>query len=117
MTFHVNTIMIIEKVMIDSEILHDFIFQFKIKEYNFVEIDIQFQNFWCFDDVVLRIYKFHNLNVDMIDQHNAKTRSQQSFIKIDIIDVNMILDCRFYRTLILSSIDRFKSYNDDFLKA
>ena len=44
-----------------------FFFQLKIKEHNIVEIDIQSQNFSCFDDTALRIYKSHNFNVDMID--------------------------------------------------
>ena len=34
--------MITVKAMIDNEIIHNFIFQFKIKKHNFVEIDIQF---------------------------------------------------------------------------
>ena len=68
--------MIIIKTIIDKKIIYNFIFQFKIKKHNFVEIDIQFQKFRCFDDTALKIYKFHNLNVDVIDQQNAKTRSQ-----------------------------------------
>ena len=53
--------------MIDNKIINNFIFQFKIKKHNFVEINIQFQDFRCFDKTVLKIYKFHNLNVDVIN--------------------------------------------------
>ena len=60
-------------------------FQLKIKEHNIVKIDIQSQNFRCFDDTVLRIYKSHNLDVDVINQRNEKSRSDQKFLKIDMI--------------------------------
>ena len=85
--------------MINNEFIHNFIFQFKIKEHNFVEIDIQFQDFRCLDDIALKIYKFHSLNVDVIDQQNAKTRLQQKFLKIDMIDVNMILKMSFLQSV------------------
>ena len=58
--------------MIDNEIIHNFIFQFQIKEHNFVEIDIQFQTFRCLDNIALKIDKFHNLNVDVINQQNIE---------------------------------------------
>ena len=57
-------IMITIEIMIDNKITH-----------NFVEIDTQFQNFRYFDEIVLKIYKFHSLNVNVINQQNAKTRS------------------------------------------
>ena len=60
--------MITIKRMINNEIIYNFIFQPKIKIYNFVEIDIQFQNFRCFDNTALKSYKFHGLNIDVIDQ-------------------------------------------------
>ena len=63
--------------MIDNKIIHNFIFQFKIKKHNFVEIEIQFQNFRCFDDIALKIYKFHNLNVDVIDQKTIAKKSEE----------------------------------------
>ena len=85
--------------MIDSELIYNFIFQFKIKEHNFVEIDIQFSNFPCFDDAALKIYNFHNLNVDVIDQQNVKTRSQQKFLKTDMIDVDIILKMSFLQNV------------------
>ena len=85
--------------MIDSKTIHNFIFQFKIKKHSFVEIDIQFQNFRCFDDTVLKVYKFHNLNIDVIDQQNVKTRSQQKILKIDMIDVNIILKMSFLQSV------------------
>ena len=44
MTLYVNIIIITIKAIIDNKILH-FFFQFKIKKYNIVEIDIQSQNF------------------------------------------------------------------------
>ena len=91
--------MIATKARIDNEIIHNFIFQLKIKKNNFVEIDIQSQKFRCFDDISLKIHKFHNLNVDVINQQNAKTRSQQMFLKIDIIDVNMILKMSFLQSV------------------
>ena len=40
LTLYVNIIMITIKTIIDSEIIMNFIFQFKIKKYKFVEIDI-----------------------------------------------------------------------------
>ena len=76
MTLSVNIIMITIKTIIDNEIIHNSIFQLKIKKHNFVEIEIQFQKFRCLDDTVLKIYKFHSLNVDVIDQQNVKTRLQ-----------------------------------------
>ena len=54
-TLYINTIMITIKAIIDSKIIYHFIFQFKIKKHNFVEIDIQFQNFRCLDDIALKI--------------------------------------------------------------
>ena len=72
-TFYVNIIIVTLKTMIDNKIIHNFIFQFKIKKHNFVEINIHFQNFRCLDDIVLKIYKFHRLNIDVIDEQNAKT--------------------------------------------
>ena len=69
--------MITIKTMIDNEIIHNFLFQLKIKEHNIVEIDIQSQNFRCFDEIALRIYKFHNFDVDVINQRNKESRSQQ----------------------------------------
>ena len=68
--------MITIKTMIDNEIIYNFLFQFKIKKHNIVEIDIQSQNFRCFDETALRIYKFHNLDVDVINQRNKESRSQ-----------------------------------------
>ena len=85
--------------MIDNEIIHNYVFQFKIKKHNFVEDDIQFQSFWCFNDTALKIYKFHSLNVDVINQQNAETRLQQKFLKIDMIDVNMILKMSFLQSV------------------
>ena len=85
--------------MIDNEIIHNFIVQLKIKKHNFVEIDIQSQNFWCFNDILLKIYKFHNLNVNVIDQQNVKTRSQQKLLKLDMIDVNMNLKMSFLQSV------------------
>ena len=61
--------------MIDNKFIYKFIFQLKIKKHDFVESDIQFQKFQYFDDIVLKIYKFQNLNVDVINQQNAKTYS------------------------------------------
>ena len=87
--------MITFRAMIDNEIIHNFFSQLKIKEHNIVEIDIQSQNFRCFDETALRIYKFHNLDVDVINQRNEKSRSQQKFLKIDMIEVDMILKMSF----------------------
>ena len=53
--------------MIDNKIIYNFIFQLKIKKHNFIEIDIRFRNFQCFDNTALKIYKFHSLNVDVIN--------------------------------------------------
>ena len=75
-TLYENIIMITIKTIIDNEIIHNFLFQLKIKKHNIVEIDIQSQDFECFDDTVLRIYKFHNFDVDVINQRNEKSRSQ-----------------------------------------
>ena len=91
--------MITIKIMIDNEITHNFISQLKIKKHNFVEIDTQSQDFRCFDDIVLKTYKFHSLNVDVIDQKNAETRSQQKFLRIDMIDVDMILKMSFLQSV------------------
>ena len=74
-------------------------FEFKIKEHNIVEIDTQSQNFRCFDDSSLKIYKFHNLDVDVIDQRNKESRSQQKFLKIDMIEVDMILEMSFLQSV------------------
>ena len=35
----------------------------------------------------------------MINQQNAKTRLQQKFLKIDIIDINMILEMSFLQNI------------------
>ena len=91
--------MITKKAIIDNEIIHNFIFQLKIKKHNFVEIDIQFKDFRCLDDIVVKVDKFYNLNVDVIDQQNAKIRSQQKFLKIDMIDVNMISKMSFLQNV------------------
>ena len=85
--------------MIDNEIIHNITFQLKINKYNFVEINIQFQNFRCFDNIVLKIYKFHSLNVDVIDQQNVKIHSQQKFLTIDMIDLDMILKISFLQNV------------------
>ena len=85
--------------MIDNEIIHNFFFQLKIKEHDIVEIDIQSQNFRCCDKTALKIYKFHNLDVDVINQRNKKSRSQQKFLKIDIIEVDMILRMSFLQNV------------------
>ena len=66
MTFYVNIIMITIKTIIDNKIIYNFVLQFKIKKHSFVEIDIQFQNLQCFDNTVLKIYKFYNLNVNVL---------------------------------------------------
>ena len=99
MTLHVNIIIITIKAMIDNKIIYNFLFQFKIKEYNIVEIDIQSQNFRCFDEITLKIYKFHNFDVDVINQRNEKSRSQQKFLKIDIIEIDMILKMSFLQNV------------------
>ena len=99
MTLHVNTIIITFKTIIDNEIIHNFLSQFKIKEHNIVEIDIQSQNFRCFDEIALKIYKFHNFDVDVINQRNEKSRSQQKFLKIDIIEIDMILRMSFLQNV------------------
>ena len=91
--------MIMFRTMIDNEIIHNFFFQFKIKEHNIVEIDIQSQNFRCFDETALKIYKFHNLDVDVINQRNEESRSQQKFLKIDMIEVDMILKMSFLQSV------------------
>ena len=91
--------MITIKTIMNSKIIHNFIFQFKMKEHNSIKIDIQFQNFRCSNDTVLKIYKSHSLNINVIDQQNAKTRLQQKFLKIDIIDVNMILKVLFLQNI------------------
>ena len=85
MTLYVNTIIITFRAIIDNEVIHNFLFQFKIKEHNIVEVDIQSQDFRCFDEIALRIYKFHNFDVDVINQRNEKSSSQQKFLKIDMI--------------------------------
>ena len=74
-TLHVNIIMITIKTIIDNKIIHNFLFQFKIKKHNIVEVDIQSQDFRCFDETALRIYKFHNFDVDVINQRNEESRS------------------------------------------
>ena len=71
----------------------------KIKKHNIVEIDIQSQNSRCFDDIALRIYKFYNFNVDIVNQRNKKLRSQQKFLKIEIIDVDIILEMSFLQNV------------------
>ena len=91
--------MITIKIIINDKIIHNFIFQLKIKEHNSVEIVIQFQNFRCFVNIVLKIYKFHKLNVDVINHQNVKTRLQQRFLKIDVIDVNKILKMSFLQNV------------------
>ena len=91
--------MIIKRAMIDSESIHNFIFQFIIKKHNFVEIDIQSQDFGCFDNTTFNIYKFHNLNVDLINRQRVETRSQQKFLKIDMIDINLILKMLFLQNV------------------
>ena len=40
--------------MIDNEIIYTFLSQFKIKEHNIIEIDIQSQSFRCLDDTALK---------------------------------------------------------------
>ena len=99
MMLHVNIIMITIKAMIDSEIIHNFFFQLNIKKHNIVEIDIQSQNFRCLDEIALRIYKFHNFDVDVINQRNEKSRSQQKFLKIDMIEIDMILKMSFLQNV------------------
>ena len=39
-TFYINIIMITIKTIIDNNFIYNFIFQFKLKKYNFIEIDI-----------------------------------------------------------------------------
>ena len=90
-TLYVNTIMITIKIMIDNKSIRNFIFQFKIKKHKFVEIDTQIQNFRYFDNIVFKTCKFHNLNVDVINQ--------QKFLKVNIIDVNMILKMSFLQNV------------------
>ena len=58
--------------MIDNKSTHSFTFQFKRKKHNFVEIDIQFLHFRCFDHIVLKIYEFYNVNVNVINQQTTK---------------------------------------------
>ena len=98
-TLHVNTIIIIIKTSIDNEIIHNFLSQFKIKEHNIVEVDIQSQDFRCFDETALRIYKFHNFDVNVINQRNEKSRSQQKFLKVVMIEVDMILKMSFLQSV------------------
>ena len=47
--------MIIIRIIIDNEIIHNFFFQLKINKHNIVEIDIQFQDSLCLDDTALKI--------------------------------------------------------------
>ena len=58
--FFINSIIITTKTIIDNNLIHNFIFQFKIKKHIFIEIDIHFQNFQNFKNIVLQIYKFYN---------------------------------------------------------
>lgn len=41
-----------------------------------MKIDLQFQKLRYFNNIVLKIDKFYNLNVNLIHQQNAKTRLQ-----------------------------------------
>ena len=91
--------MITIKTMIDSKIIYNFFFQLKIKEHNIVEIDIKSQNLRFFDDTALKTHVFYNFDVDVINQRNKKSRSQQKFLKIDIIEIDMILRMSFLQNV------------------
>ena len=99
MTLNVNIIMITIKSIIDNEIIHKFFFQLKIKEHNIVKIDTQSQNFRCLNETVLRIYKCYNLDVDVINQRNEKSRSQQKLLKLNMIEIDMILRMSFLQNV------------------
>jgi hypothetical protein len=79
------------RVMIDCDVTHNFINQLKIRKHSFLEMYKEIVNLTILNDTLLKTHNLHNMRVNVVNFLDQKKKSNHSFLKADMNDINIIL--------------------------
>jgi hypothetical protein len=84
------------RVIIDCEAIWNFFSQLKLTKINVLILNEKFSNsrLKILNDTSLMIYFDHVLSIEIIDINESKRTSKETFVEIDMYEMNMILSCQ-----------------------
>ena len=77
--------------MINNNATFNFISQLKMKKLNIINIEKISKKLKILNDISLRVYQAHIFKIKMIDETNQQRIDDETLLKIDMIEINMIL--------------------------
>lgn len=78
--------------MMNSDATFNFISQFKMKKLNIINTEKISKKLKILNDILLRVYQAHILNIRMIDETNQQRTDDEMLLRMDMIKINMILN-------------------------
>ena len=79
------------RIMMNYDVIKNFIFQLKMKKLNIKEFYVSVSRFKTFDDIILRTYSSHILLIKIVDQANYVNFDRHDFITTNIMSIKLIL--------------------------
>ena len=79
------------RIMINCDVIKNFIFQLKMKKLNIREFYVSVSKFKIFDDTTLRTYSNHILLIKIVDQTNHMNFDRSNFKATNIMSIELIL--------------------------
>ena len=80
------------RIMMNCDVIKNFIFQLKMKKLNIKEFYASVSKFKIFDDITLRTYSNHILLIKIVDQTNYVNFDRHDFIATNMISIELILE-------------------------
>ena len=80
------------RIMMNCDVIKNFIFQLKMKKLNIREFYASVSKFKIFDDITLRTYSSHILLIKIVDQTNHVNFDRHDFIATNIMIIKLILE-------------------------
>ena len=90
-TFFINDKLIYIKIMMNNDVTFNFISQLKMKELNIINIEKILKKLKILNNILLRVYQAHIFKIKIIDETNQQRIDDETLLKIDMIEINMIL--------------------------
>ncbi len=87
------------KTMINYETIFNFIWQMKIKEWDFQKIVNVSSKLKTLNDIFLKYYDEHILRIKVIDVTRYEIRTKQTIIVADMTKIDLILNLSWLRKL------------------
>ena len=79
------------RIMMNCDVIKNFIFQLKMKKLNIKEFYASMSKFKIFDDITLRTYSSYTLLIKIVDQTNYVNFDRHDFITTNMMSIKLIL--------------------------